>query len=100
MRNWCIFVGDLLTNKNTTIMRISVELSYYPLNEEYKQPILKFISDLKQNNALEVRTNTMSTQVFGEFDEVMSTITGCIKNAFQLPHSVFVMKIINSDLRN
>ncbi len=81
-------------------MRISIEISYYPLNEEYKQPILKFIDEVKQNSNLVVRTNTMATQVFGDFDEVMSTITKCIKNAFQLPHSVFVMKVINSDLRD
>lgn len=81
-------------------MIISVELSYYPLHEEYKKPILHFIDDLKQNKNLTVRTNTMATQVFGEFEEVMATITDSIKNAFALPHSVFVMKVINADLRD
>lgn len=81
-------------------MRISLEVSYYPLNEEYKKPILQFIDELEKNESLVVRTNTMATQVFGEFDEVMSIVTKCIKNAFELPHSVFVMKVINSDLRD
>lgn len=82
------------------IMRISVEISYYPLNEDYKKPILQFIETLKENNNLLVRTNTMATQVFGEYEEVMATITKCIKNAFELPHSVFVLKVINADLRD
>lgn len=81
-------------------MLISVEISYYPLNEEYKRPILGFIESLKQNKNLIVRKNTMATQVFGEFDEVMSTVTSCMRDAFQLPHSVFVMKVINADLRD
>ncbi|MGE5383599.1 MAG: hypothetical protein ACM3PX_09250 [Omnitrophica WOR_2 bacterium] len=81
-------------------MIISVELSYYPLHEEYKKPILQFIDDLKQNKNLTVRKNTMATQVFGEFEEVMATITNCISKAFTLPHSVFVMKVINADLRD
>ncbi|HLO92628.1 MAG TPA: YkoF family thiamine/hydroxymethylpyrimidine-binding protein [Lentimicrobium sp.] len=81
-------------------MLISVEISYYPLNEEYKKPILSFIDSLKQNQKLIVRTNTMATQVFGEFDEVMSSVSACIKGAFELPHSVFVIKVINADLRD
>jgi uncharacterized protein YqgV (UPF0045/DUF77 family) len=44
-------------------------------------------------------TNGMSTQIFGEFDEVMGTINREMKVAFELPHSVFIMKVINSDLK-
>lgn len=79
-------------------MKISVDISYYPLNEEYKIPIKGFIAALNGNKNLIVKTNTMATQVFGEFDEVMGTVQKCIKQAFELPHSVFVMKIINADL--
>ncbi len=79
-------------------MKISVEISYYPLNEQYKKPIKAFIAALNENSKLIVRTNTMATQVFGEFDEVMGTVQVCMKQAFTLPHSVFVMKVINADL--
>ncbi|MFH1121535.1 MAG: YkoF family thiamine/hydroxymethylpyrimidine-binding protein [Bacteroidota bacterium] len=81
-------------------MKISAEISYYPLNEEYKKPIRAFIAALNENRNLIVRTNTMATQVFGEFDEVMETLKQCMKGAFELPHSVFVMKVINADLEN
>jgi uncharacterized protein YqgV (UPF0045/DUF77 family) len=80
-------------------MKISVEISYYPLNEAYKPPIKGFIATLNENKNLIVSINTMATQVFGEFDEVMNTIHLCMKKAFDLPHSVFVMKVINADLR-
>lgn len=79
-------------------MKISVELSYYPLNEKFKAPIKAFIAQLNDNKNLVVRTNSMATQVFGEFDEVMGSIQHCMKQAFELPHSVFVMKVINADL--
>jgi len=79
-------------------MKISVEISYYPLNEQYKSPIKRFIATLNANKNLSVKTNTMATQVFGEFDQVMQTIQNCMKQAFELPHSVFVMKFINADL--
>ena len=80
-------------------MKISVEMSYYPLNEQYKAPIKAFIASLNDNKNLVVQTNTMATQIFGEFDEVMGSIQRCMKHAFELPHSVFVMKVINADLK-
>jgi len=78
---------------------ISVEISYYPLNEAYKPPINDFISRMKSYENLNVRTNTMSTQVFGEYQEVMGALTNEIQKSFDLPHSIFVVKIINADLR-
>ncbi|MDP2723357.1 MAG: hypothetical protein Q8O72_11420 [Bacteroidales bacterium] len=80
-------------------MKISVDVSYYPLKEEFKPSIKDFISRLNQVPTLKVETNGMSTQVFGEYDEVMGTLTREIKASFSLPHSVFVLKIINADLQ-
>jgi uncharacterized protein YqgV (UPF0045/DUF77 family) len=78
---------------------ISVEISYYPLNEEYKIPIKDFIGRMKSYEILNVRTNTISTQIFGEYHDVMLALTAEINKSFDLPHSVFVLKIINADLR-
>ncbi len=80
-------------------MQTSVEMSYYPLNEEFIPHIKDFIERLNQNKKLVVRTNGMSTQIFGDYDEVMGTITKEIKKSFELPHSVFVMKVINANLQ-
>ena len=78
-------------------MKTSIDISYYPLNEEYKVPIKKFIKALEGNEKIIVKPNKMSTHVFGEFDEVMAAVTKCIKNAFDLPDSIFVLKIMNID---
>ena len=80
-------------------MKTSVELSYYPLNNEYLVPIKGFIQRLNTYTNLVVNTNGMSTQVFGEYDEVMAALTAEIKKSFELPHSIFIMKVINNDLR-
>jgi len=79
-------------------MKTSVEIGYYPLNDNYLLHIKDFIKRLNTHNKLIVKTNGMSTQVFGEFDEVMSSITMEIKKSFELPHSVFMLKVINNDL--
>ena len=79
-------------------MKTSVEMSYYPLNQEFIPHIKDFIDRMNKYPQLVVRTNTMSTQIFGEFKEIMNALTVEIEKSFKLPHSVFVMKIINADL--
>jgi uncharacterized protein YqgV (UPF0045/DUF77 family) len=81
-------------------MKASVEISMYPLTPEYGTPILQFIQKLKEYSQLEVRSNTMSTQVFGEYDELMSILTKEMKTSFQNgEETVMVFKIANLDLR-
>lgn len=80
-------------------MIVSVDISYYPLKEEFIPPIKGFIQKLNDSTEIEVETNGMSTQVFGEYDVVMKAITQEIKNTFSLPHSIFILKIINADLQ-
>ncbi len=80
-------------------MKVSVEVSYYPLKVEYIPPIKDFIQRLNKYDEIEVHTNNMSTQVFGEYFTVMKILTDEIHQSFALPHSIFVMKIINADLK-
>lgn len=80
-------------------MNISVEVSYYPLKVEYIAPIKDFIARINKHDGLTVQTNHMSTQIFGEYHAVMQALTDEIYKSFELPHSIFVMKIINADLR-
>ena len=80
-------------------MNISVEISMYPLTKDYESPILKFIEQLHQHPNLKISTNTMSTQIFGKYEEVMGALTPKIRAAFMAePTTIMVMKIINADL--
>ena len=80
-------------------MNISVDISYYPLKVEFKASILDFIHRLQDNKELEISRNGMSTQVFGEYDDVMRILTKEIKLSFEIPSSVFILKMVNSDLQ-
>lgn len=79
-------------------MNISIDISYYPLKDEFIPTILDFIDRLNKHPELTAKTNGMSTQVFGEYFYVMSAITKEIHQSFEIPHSVFVLKIINANL--
>jgi len=79
-------------------MKVSVEISYYPLNQEYVPPIRAFIDRINTHEGLIAKTNGMSTQVFGDYDLVFDALKKEIRTSFENPHSVFVMKVINADL--
>ncbi|WP_105171004.1 hypothetical protein [Pseudoalteromonas sp. T1lg24] len=80
-------------------MKLSVEISKYPLHQDYIPFIKGFIDRLNANANLEVITNTMSTQVFGEYDEVMNAVTREIKRSHQeFGKAIFVCKFIGGDL--
>lgn len=79
-------------------MRISLDISLYPLTEDYIEPILEFILQLEANEKLVVKRNSLSTQVFGEYRDVMGCIDREMEAVFEvLPHSVFAMKFIGTD---
>jgi len=79
-------------------MRISVDISLYPLNENYIEPILTFIAKLETNTNLIVKRNSLSTQVFGEYRDVMDCLDDEIEAVFDaIPESVFVLKMIGTD---
>jgi uncharacterized protein YqgV (UPF0045/DUF77 family) len=80
-------------------MKLSIEISMYPLNETYIPLIKGFIDRMSQHKNLVVRVNTMSTQVFGEFDEVMSAFQQELKASFIDETKIMVVtKFFNGDL--
>ncbi|NNC84084.1 MAG: hypothetical protein HKN79_10955 [Flavobacteriales bacterium] len=80
-------------------MRVSVELSMYPLVEQYKSPIIEFVESLRQREGIEIETNGMSSHLYGEYDDIMSVLNGEMKKVFENgPKVVMVMKVVNDDL--
>jgi len=80
-------------------MYLSVELSYYPLKESYKDPIRDLIRKLASSN-LEVHSNRMSTQIFGEYGAVMTVLGDTMKWSFDTyGKAVFVAKFMEGDRR-
>lgn len=80
-------------------MRITVELSLYPLVPDFVAHITDFIVELRREPGLEIVTNQMSTQVRGDFDAVMPAVTRCTRAAMERVHPVvLVAKFLNADL--
>lgn len=75
-------------------MRITIELSLYPLTENYVAPIRDFIARLKTYQELEVVTNATSTQIVGEHSYVFGVLSKETATTFASGQNVFVMKVL------
>jgi hypothetical protein len=80
-------------------MELSVEISKYPLADDYIPAIKDFIDRLRAIDGLSVVGNTMSTQVFGDYDLVMGSLTEEIRRSYeQFGKAIFVCKFIGINL--
>ena len=76
-------------------MHVAVEMSLYPLTGEFVPPILDFIERIRVHPGLDVVTNSMSTQVSGEFERVFDALRAEIRGSLAGPHrAVLVMKVL------
>ena len=80
-------------------MRVAVDISLYPLDAEFIPPIKDVIDRLNGYPGIEVATNPMSTQLRGDYDDVMTALNTEIKVTFdRVPKAVFAIKILNNPI--
>ena len=80
-------------------MKVAVDISLYPLDEDFIPPIKDVIARLNGYPELQVVANPMSTQIRGEYAEVMAALTTEIGTTFeQVPKAVFAIRILNNPL--
>jgi hypothetical protein len=80
-------------------VEIGVEISLYPLQAEFAALIHGFLDRLSADGRFRVVSNSMSTQVFGPYDEVMELVRCELRTTFAGLEAagggkaVFVMKV-------
>lgn len=78
-------------------MKISVELTLTPIQDNYEPAIINFIKNLR-DSGLTVKENPLSTQVYGDYDEVMDLLKTEMKVALEaVERGLLYMKIVKSD---
>ena len=78
-------------------MKISVEITLLPLQNDFEDHIKTFIKKLRGSN-FKVLENPLSTQIYGEYDDLLPFLTHEIKQSFnQQEHTVINLKIVKSD---
>ena len=80
-------------------MQVMVELSMYPLVNDYIGPIKAFIERLNSYSNLTVITCSTSTQVHGDYTEVMQVLGAEMQRTHEeVGQAVFVAKFLNFDV--
>jgi uncharacterized protein YqgV (UPF0045/DUF77 family) len=81
-------------------MKISIELTLLPLQNDFEEHIITFIKKLRASS-FTVLENPMSTQVYGDYDALMPFLTKEIKTSFEnQDNAVINLKIVKSDRSN
>lgn len=78
-------------------MNVSVDISMYPLHKDFEKPIIAFIKKLRDSK-FHTEENRLSTQIFGEYIEVMQFVNANIHEVLlQEENCVFALKIVTED---
>lgn len=78
-------------------MKISVELTLSPLQQNFEAPIIQFIKRLR-DSGYTVLENPLSTQIYGEYDTLMPLLQTEIKQALEnMDNGLLFMKMVKTD---
>ena len=81
-------------------MKISIELTLTPLQDDYEIHIKNFIKELRKSN-FKVIENSLSTHIYGDYDQLTKFLIQIIKNNFKDQKNVVLqMKIFKGDRSN
>ena len=81
-------------------MKISIELTLTPLQDDYEIYIKDFIKKLRKSN-FKVNENSLSTHIYGDYDELTKFLIPLIKDNFKDQKNVVLqMKIFKGDRSN
>jgi uncharacterized protein YqgV (UPF0045/DUF77 family) len=80
-------------------MDIGVEISLYPLEADFVPAVHEFLDRLNADARVRVVTNSMSTQLFGTYEDVMEALRRELRTTFEMvanrsDKAVFVLKVL------
>tara|TARA_B100000575_G_scaffold207898_1_gene169233 strand:+ start:23122 stop:23382 length:261 start_codon:yes stop_codon:yes gene_type:complete len=78
-------------------MKISVEITFAPLEAEYRDKIKTFIISIRKSG-FKFSENPLSTHIYGEYTSLMYFLTKSIQESFQeIDSGIISLKIFKSD---
>ena len=74
-------------------MTSTIEISFYPLNNDYPACVVGFLQKLRAIPDLEIETNGMSTILIGSYEKLWTQLGVLMKEELANDNCVFVFKI-------
>lgn len=80
-------------------MTAAVEVSMYPLTDDYIPPIDDFLERIRNYEGLHIKTNPSSTRIQGPYKDVMEAVTESMEKTYlDEVKATFVLKVLNTDV--
>jgi hypothetical protein len=74
-------------------MTSTIEISLYPLRDDYPDHVIAFLKKLNQLPDVEVSTNGMSTILIGEYEVLWPQLGNLMEIEMASGYSLFVLKV-------
>jgi len=92
-------MGHDRDGRESNIVKLTAEISLYPLQDDYIPVIQAFIAAAREHEKLTIVTNAMSTQICGDYDRVFALVSAALKDSYsQFGRQVLVCKFIPGEL--
>lgn len=74
-------------------MTATIEISLYPLHNEYTSSVVGFLKNLKTMQDVEIQSNGMSTIIIGQLETLWPELGQLLTNQFSKEDTVCVLKV-------
>ena len=74
-------------------MTTTIEISFYPLNNDYPSSVVNFLQKLEAIEGLETTTNGMSTIIIGSYNTIWNELGKVIEEQLSGEDCIFVLKV-------
>jgi hypothetical protein len=74
-------------------MTSTIEISLYPLRDDYPSHVIHFLSRLKTIPDVEIQSNGMSTIIIGAYTSLWNNLGVLMEEELKSGSSLFVMKV-------
>ena len=74
-------------------MPSTIEISFYPLNNQYPVSVVNFLEKLRSIPGIEINTNGMSTIMIGPYKNLWTPLGKLIERQLAGEDCIFVLKV-------
>ncbi|HUR31597.1 MAG TPA: hypothetical protein VMZ69_09200 [Saprospiraceae bacterium] len=74
-------------------MTTTIEISFYPLNNDYPISVVNFLQKLRAIPDIEMETNGMSTLIIGNYEKLWPRLGAMMQEKLVDDNCIFVLKI-------
>ena len=84
----------------TEPLKASIDMSLYPLADDYLPAIKEFIERVAGYQGIAVKRNDLATQLFGDYEQIMDILKVEIRRSWETHgKGIFVVKFLMDDLQ-